>query len=293
MEGYAKLASLMGAYPDVAIVRRFSALNMQRVLYLQAELVEMEFQLRRIEEEDKQSADVERSDCAFDWIALRGYREPIPSIPDRRWALMTAISSKLKEYNDAVLVQTSIIKLDKPSAQSLQTLRVLLAPSSGNNIGLSGLDALVWERPDKLDLLVLQPQKSESIFSSLLSNKIIYWLHQVIFYPIVKTSDPTRLDSVHVTTDTTYYSSSTLQNIVRLIATALSSLLPVIAIAVLYNLNTTPDRLWAVAGFTFLFSLALGIFTRGDIVDVFAASAAFAAVQVVFVGSVITAEKVN
>lgn len=81
-----------------------------------------------------------------------------------------------------------------------------------------------------------------------------------------------------------------LQNIVRIVATALASLLPVLAIAVLYTLDSTPERLWAVAGFTLLFSLALGIFTRGEIVDVFAASAAFAAVQVVFVGSVITAE---
>jgi hypothetical protein len=32
----------MGAYLEVAIVRRFAALNTQRILYLQAELIHLE-----------------------------------------------------------------------------------------------------------------------------------------------------------------------------------------------------------------------------------------------------------
>jgi len=133
MEGYTKLAALMGAYPEVAIVRRFAALQMQRILYLQAELVDLESQLRDIEEGDRLSGDEERQDCAFDWLALSDYREPgspvpptngpIPGRPppndpvsgtasgglpqtastspprNRRWALMGEINRKLKEYS--------------------------------------------------------------------------------------------------------------------------------------------------------------------------------------------------
>jgi hypothetical protein len=44
--GYAQLASLMGAHPEVAVFRRFGALNAQNLLYLQAELTHLELELR-------------------------------------------------------------------------------------------------------------------------------------------------------------------------------------------------------------------------------------------------------
>jgi hypothetical protein len=66
---------------------------------------------------------------------------------------------------------------------------------------------------------------------------------------------------------------------------SLASLLPVASIVVLYCVESMWRRLLIVAGFTGAFSLALGLVTNGQLVDIFAASAAFAAVQVVFVGS--------
>ena len=46
MEGYSKLASLMGTYSDTLIFRHFGALSAQNLLYLQAELVHLEHELR-------------------------------------------------------------------------------------------------------------------------------------------------------------------------------------------------------------------------------------------------------
>lgn len=76
MEGYTKLATLMGAYPEVAIVRRFARLNAQNILYLQAELVHLESRLNELEDQDKDSSDPDRTDCALDWFALRYCDEP-------------------------------------------------------------------------------------------------------------------------------------------------------------------------------------------------------------------------
>jgi hypothetical protein len=42
VNGYPKLARHMGASPEIAIFRRFGALNAQNLLYLQAELVHLE-----------------------------------------------------------------------------------------------------------------------------------------------------------------------------------------------------------------------------------------------------------
>jgi hypothetical protein len=39
--GYTKLAIQMGQYSEMAIFRRFGALNAQNLLYLQAELVQL------------------------------------------------------------------------------------------------------------------------------------------------------------------------------------------------------------------------------------------------------------
>ncbi|CAD0089284.1 unnamed protein product [Aureobasidium mustum] len=40
-QGYHRLADLMGRYPETAIFRRFSSLNMINLLSLQAELIEL------------------------------------------------------------------------------------------------------------------------------------------------------------------------------------------------------------------------------------------------------------
>ena len=127
MTGYAKIATLMGAYPEVAIVRRFAALNMQNVLYLQAELINLEARLHKYEEEDRNSGDQNRIDYAVDWFKLRNttefsnspcslsetsersiriehenVNEELRALPHgRRWKMILRIREKLKEYSAA------------------------------------------------------------------------------------------------------------------------------------------------------------------------------------------------
>lgn len=57
MEGYDKLASLIGSHHELAIFRNFGALNAKNILYMQAELVHLESQLSDIVLEDKHSKD--------------------------------------------------------------------------------------------------------------------------------------------------------------------------------------------------------------------------------------------
>jgi hypothetical protein len=47
MEGYAKVAHLMGTHGEFGIFRRFQTLNMQNLLYLQAEITHLEAELRQ------------------------------------------------------------------------------------------------------------------------------------------------------------------------------------------------------------------------------------------------------
>lgn len=101
----------MGAYPEVAIIRRFAALNTQNILYLQAELHHLELRLHRYEREDQNSGEREKMDRAVDWFKLRYSEDDKPmenlaadeiqpaDLVNKRWATLMEIRKKLKEYS--------------------------------------------------------------------------------------------------------------------------------------------------------------------------------------------------
>jgi hypothetical protein len=70
------------------------------------------------------------------------------------------------------------------------------------------------------------------------------------------------------------------------IATVLAALLTVVPIIALYFANSHGLRIGLIALFTFVFASALTIMSDVKRSEVFGASAAFVAVQVVFIGSV-------
>jgi hypothetical protein len=52
LEGYRKVATLMGTYSEFAILRSFHTLNMQNLLYLQAEITHLEAKMHHQAAED-------------------------------------------------------------------------------------------------------------------------------------------------------------------------------------------------------------------------------------------------
>lgn len=71
MEGHARLATLMGAYPETAIYKGFGALNAQNLLYYQAELLHLEEQFHnQLTEDRRRSEDVDRKLFTKDWRTL-------------------------------------------------------------------------------------------------------------------------------------------------------------------------------------------------------------------------------
>jgi hypothetical protein len=102
--GYSTLASLMGAYPEVAIFRRFGALNAKNLLYLQAEIISLEQELRTVEKADLQSGHPDRSLYERDWRTLA---EPIEVVgrDDTQWKLFLRLREKLYEYSEFDRVQ--------------------------------------------------------------------------------------------------------------------------------------------------------------------------------------------
>ena len=153
MEGYAKLAALMGAHPQVAILRRFGALNAQNLLYLQAELTLLESDLQHFSAEDSTSHDPDRSLYSRDWYGLSISNDGAnrDESAGTQWRIVLKIRDKLKEYSESEEVchtqqrtplkesQTRRSSIKRPSQTSVLQAPTI-SPSSKN-----GWSARRWE----------------------------------------------------------------------------------------------------------------------------------------------------
>jgi hypothetical protein len=98
MAGYIKLASLMGAHPEVAIFRRFGTLNAQNLLYLQAELISLDLKLKRCAKADAESGHPDRTIYDRDWQSLHESLQAPDGNPEQ-WQTILSIRKTLKEYS--------------------------------------------------------------------------------------------------------------------------------------------------------------------------------------------------
>jgi len=98
VEGYPKLAAQMGHYPETAILRRFATLNSQNLLYLQAEVIHLEKQLRELEVADSQVQGGNKPLYAKDWYWLKTSAED-GDVEGKQWQVLIETRAKLKEYS--------------------------------------------------------------------------------------------------------------------------------------------------------------------------------------------------
>jgi hypothetical protein len=95
MEGYEKLARLMGnSHTDghFLIFQKFEHLSAQNLLYLQAEIVNLQETLTASAKEDAESGDPERKLFARDWWALSSAED------SEQWETFLQLRGKLKNY---------------------------------------------------------------------------------------------------------------------------------------------------------------------------------------------------
>ena len=100
MKGYAKLASLMGAHPEVAIFRRFGTSNALNLLYLQAEIVALESDLRTYTTADDSSSDPNRAIHSRDWYTLSQSSNSGGDV-GLQWQTVVQLREKLNEYSSS------------------------------------------------------------------------------------------------------------------------------------------------------------------------------------------------
>ncbi|KAL1639640.1 hypothetical protein SLS58_007699 [Diplodia intermedia] len=296
--GYPKLAEQMERISETAIFRRFDYLNALNLLYMQAELQSLEDELRRLQVEDATAGSEARAKYAVNWFSL-SRAATMPSEDgdggsDEQWHLAREMRAKLKEYNEALLLQTQLLPLAPPGAHDQRYLQKFLESRAMDHGALTGGDALLWgtidaPRAHASDLVALLPRRgADDAFSKWATEKLVARLlrwrrHRGAAARARDDVDGDDADDGDDRWRLKGYEDGSVLRWTFFVASALASALPVVAIAILYCVPSVPARLGLIAVFSVLLSAAMATFTSARRVDVFAVSAAFAAVQVVFV----------
>jgi hypothetical protein len=104
MEGYARIADMMGQRSCFTIFRAFRALNIQKLLYLQAEILHLEEELQQLVRRD--ASDPERQFHSKDWWSL----SQGDSIEDReQWEKMLELGGLLDKYSAWCSIRSNLV----------------------------------------------------------------------------------------------------------------------------------------------------------------------------------------
>jgi hypothetical protein len=98
-KGYARIAALMAEYPESCILRRFSQLSIQNLLYLQAELVGLEIDFYDCQAKNDKLGDDHRTKFSFDWDKLQSTKDGAEDT--EQWQLALKLRDKVKEYRQS------------------------------------------------------------------------------------------------------------------------------------------------------------------------------------------------
>ncbi|KAF4626805.1 hypothetical protein G7Y89_g11347 [Cudoniella acicularis] len=222
MEGHAKVAKLMSRHPELAIVRRFGQLNIQNLLYLQAELVHLEAEHRQLAEQDQSKS--ETADHAKDWFALSQ-----SDVGDAgQWEKLLEIRAKLKEYNECFAQVALMSAQEEPNPYDLRFLRSWLERPKMGNFPILGPDQHVWAEENERDLAAIRRRRGDDIFTRWFIDTVVPLFHKKIGQRFKKPL-PEEPES-----EISQYSESHLTAFVHILGTVLASLLPITSIVILF-----------------------------------------------------------
>ncbi|KAH6630608.1 hypothetical protein B0J18DRAFT_421686 [Chaetomium sp. MPI-SDFR-AT-0129] len=273
---YHRLSSLMKNGSDLAIFRRFGELNMMSLLSLQAEILQLESDYRHHCELDNQSTNKSEAEYAMYFRSLHESR----CTSGEQIRLLDALQVKLAAYNSLLLQVAQLSRIDSPEKQELGLLQAWLRDSRGGKNFLDGVEAETWTDPEESNYISVGPPPPEKdIFSSFLRGVLLQIFHFLCGerFKIGRVVDEE--------SGIRSYDDSRIDKASSMITVILASVLPVLAIFVLNSLSTTNARIGTIVGFTAAFATILAVFSSAKRAEIFAATATFAAIEVVYVGT--------
>ncbi|KAF2828506.1 hypothetical protein CC86DRAFT_437849 [Ophiobolus disseminans] len=271
LAGYPSLAAFIASDRDrtTLIYKRFDELAARNLLYLQSELAELQSKQRAFDQEDL-VADMHTKQCARNYTDFKkaalvngGAKQ------EARWKLAKQVRETLKEYREALLFESTLAALPPPSKGTFRAFKeVYYNQTDGKGEPfptLGGHSAALYDDID--DLVALRVRET--------SDRLTNFAHEHLgfFFPDRKRSRK----------GIAYASDRAISSFVAWFSTLLAAVLLIGAIVILYKVHSPDWRLGLIATFTTLFAGSVGLLTNARRAELFAATAAYAAVLVVFV----------
>jgi len=290
MAGYTRLAAFMteNHHP---ILKKYQDLAIRDLLYLQAELCELQDQHTIAARRDETHKDDDRQFYDRDWLHLAASAQK--GLGGEQWAIALALRAKLREYYTAMTQYSQVASIPQPKSSERDTLESWIKSSSGGACAFLGRDLASIEQPSvydaihQNDLAILSDSHGEDdSLTRFMNGPLVTLYHRLFQYwkaPLPK--DPEKPPVGENRSSFHSYEQERVNFITNLLGTTFSSLAPLVSIIVLSFVRNERARLGIVCAFTILFSFTLAIATKARRVEIFAATAAFASVQVVFIGT--------
>ncbi|PNS14305.1 Sphingolipid long chain base-responsive protein PIL1 [Sphaceloma murrayae] len=263
---------------SATIFRRFDRLTIRNLLYLESELLDLEDGLDRLDRLRYKETRI------TSWMqywplqevdGLLGEVDVGQRMAERRDHVIK-IRRALKEYHEALKLAGEIFDLQEPHEGDVKMMEQIVRPDmslEAQALGSKGFytNPFDWPMSDHLDkphdLCILAPKVERDFLTKKIERKYF----------------PSLYDEETGITNKKRYGNILLA--VKLFSTSVAVLCLVSAIVALYFWRSNAGRLALFSILTLSFALFVALLTTAKTHDIYAATAAFAAVMVVFIGT--------
>jgi len=276
LEGYPEFAEFVARDRDAAIYRKFERLSARNLLYQQSELHDLEKQLENLDREDAKDLEDEAAQKAA--VYWQHFVNDTSEQAQRRRSLQATIKLKLKEYHEALLLESQVLSLSQPASSTLRDFRRWFDPRS-TGVNDSKKQPVLWGHDEKLfsdehDLVALAPVDNDRL-------NIFLKAYFGYFFKEKRDELSPQREGLY------YYPERRIQYVGLVVSTLLSAVLLIGAIVVLLLISdrSISLRVGMIVLFTCLFAVVVGLLTNASRADIFGSTAAYAAVLVVFISN--------
>lgn len=280
--GFPRLAAFQSSEANFSLYRSFSYLHSRLLLDLQDEITCLEKELDDVDWDDEgddrlrsREIDVQKADGEGDG---RNRRQ-----------ILAEIKTKLMEYDEILIKARELESFQRPSDRNYRSVRRY----HHNTKPL--MDAEMDSIRSKEDTVSLRNGREWASFDGFVESmlqhfdsRFLQWIFRTNEPPLQKYFRTPELRKKTTNKYINFYSSSRIDTLVGVLITVIIFVLLVLPVTTMYRLDSfksTFDAIGVLIIFTLLFSAAMSLLTRAARHELFAASAAYCAILVVFIGN--------
>ncbi|USP73078.1 hypothetical protein yc1106_00352 [Curvularia clavata] len=272
-DGYPTLARWIARDPDgeTFVFRKFDQLAARYALHLQARITSLEAEIEGQDRIARNHAEYEVRQGSKSWEMLSERAKAVDSFEEKRVNSIEEMGELVQKYYDFLNARSQIAEKRQPCDRSMSALREFVngtAVKNDEGVPVSLIKGRAQGYLDhKSDLITLARPIEEDYLSRFLQD---HWIFR-------------SRNTSEIYDRTTVYKNLHITRTVAGIDLLLAAILLIGAIANLYLVPNAKAKLGLVAMYTILFASSVALCTNARRTEIFAATAAYAAVLVVFV----------